>query len=77
MKKALSAVLAVLLLFTLTACSQEVAESPGNAGDGKTSIDELSLQDSETIYQDDDEDSIVTMYLTVSQGNAADNTNHT
>ncbi len=77
MKKALSAVLAVLLLFTLTACSQEVVESPGNAEDGKTSIDELSLQDSETIYQDDDEDSIVTMYLTVSQGNAADNTNHT
>lgn len=39
-------------------------------------IDSLT-RDSEVVYADDDDDSIVTMYLTVSTGNSSDNTNHT
>lgn len=38
---------------------------------------EETLQDNKAVYADDDETSVVTMYLTVSEGNAADNTNHT
>lgn len=38
---------------------------------------EETLQDNKAVYADDDETSVVTMYLTVSEGNAADHTNHT
>lgn len=38
---------------------------------------EEKLQDNTGIYANDDETSVVTMYLTVTEGNAADHTNHT
>ena len=34
------------------------------------------VREDKSIYADDDETSVVTMYLTVTEGNAADNTNH-
>lgn len=36
-----------------------------------------SLRENKEIYQEDDDTSVVTMYLTVRQGNEADHTNHT
>jgi spore coat protein H len=40
-------------------------------------IDELPFQDNPELYQSDDPGSIVTMYVTVRKGNAAENTNYT
>ena len=40
-------------------------------------IDDLPLQDNPDVYQDDDPDSVVTMYVTVRKGNASDNTDYT
>ncbi|MGI6007320.1 MAG: exopolysaccharide Pel transporter PelG [Ruminococcus sp.] len=38
---------------------------------------EETIEDNRSLYAQDDETSVVTMYLTVRQGNEADNTNHT
>lgn len=40
-------------------------------------VDELPLQDNQEIYQFDDPDSIVTLYVTVRLGNPAENSNYT
>src|SRR6185369_10578656 len=40
-------------------------------------IDDLPLQDNPNVYQYDDPDSVVTMYVTVRRGNASDNSNYT
>lgn len=40
------------------------------------SINDVQVKDKASVYADDDDDSIVTMYLTVRRGNAADNTDH-
>lgn len=42
-----------------------------------TDIDILPFQDNQEIYQFDDPDSIVTLYVTVRMGNAAENSNYT
>ena len=39
-------------------------------------INQVHLRDKETLYENDDEDSVVTMYLTVSRGNSSENTDH-
>lgn len=70
----LSLILAVL--FAIGGCTSEPADNTQESVEG-VSIDDVKVSDSKSIYKDDDEDSIVTMYLTVSQGNEADNTNHT
>lgn len=70
----------LLLCMLLSACapSQETAVVENGAETSEAlTVDDISITDSELIYQDDDEDSIVTMYLTVRQGNETDNTNHT
>ena len=70
----------LLLCMLLSACapSQETAVvETGEETSEALTVDDISITDSELIYQDDDEDSIVTMYLTVRQGNETDNTNHT
>ncbi len=80
MKKLLSAVALLLSLsLFLGSCGDSAADAPTASGSEAqaATIDDLQIRDSETIYKDDDEDSVVTMYLTVSQGNAAENTNHT
>ena len=41
------------------------------------SVEDYQLRDNDAVYEDDDEDSIVTMYLTVRKGNSAENTDHT
>ena len=40
------------------------------------SIHDVQVKDKASVYADDDDESIVTMYLTVRRGNAADNTDH-
>lgn len=53
-----------------------------NSGSGKVEkadtgdIDGHKLRDQDVLYQNDEETSIVTMYLTVSRGNTAENTDH-
>ena len=70
---ALSLLLA--MLFAASGCAAEsVNGTPISSG---VQVDDVKISDSNSIYKDDDDDSIVTMYLTVSQGNEADNTNHT
>lgn len=61
----------------LTACSSKPKENSDNTASGGTDINSLGITDSSAIYKDDDEDSVVTMYLTVREGNETDNTNHT
>lgn len=42
----------------------------------ETAADVSHLEDKSTLYENDAEDSVVTMYLTVRRGNKADNTDH-
>ena len=41
------------------------------------SVEDYRLRDNKSVYEDDEEDSVVTMYLTVREGNSADHTDHT
>ena len=41
------------------------------------SAEDYQLRDNKSVYENDDEDSVVTMYLTVREGNSAENTDHT
>lgn len=38
---------------------------------------DYKLRDKDAVYEDDDEDSVITMYLTVREGNETEHTNHT
>ena len=40
-------------------------------------INDVHLRDKDSLYENDDETSVVTMYLTVSQGNSSEGTDHT
>lgn len=78
-----AALITLLLLAFLSGCGgqteqQEQPEQEQSAGDyvEKEEPEEIVRED-KTIYADDDETSVVTMYLTVTEGNAADNTDHT
>ncbi|MBQ9765071.1 MAG: CotH kinase family protein [Lachnospiraceae bacterium] len=42
-----------------------------------TNPDEKKLEDNKLLYANDDDTSVVVMYLTVSKGNSSENTNHT
>ncbi|MDD3393951.1 MAG: CotH kinase family protein [Anaerotignum sp.] len=82
-------ILAILIGFTvvfMTGCSlenQDAENEPQQAEQETTNTiqamdenAEIPIVDNNMLYVDDD-DSVVTMYLTVRQGNAAENTNHT
>ncbi len=82
LRKRMISVIGLLLAMSMvfSACGMETEETKEGVGETdstQVSIDDVSVTDSSVIYQDDDEDSIVTMYLTVRQGNETDNTNHT
>ena len=76
--------LALVLIFCLGGCA-ETAENSGVLDDLGITIDkndidtseDVHIRDKDLIYENQDNTEIVTMYLTVSYGNAAENTNHT
>lgn len=81
MKK--TAIVSLLLLLFIAGCGgkdkiNNQVETQKISGDPveKEQAQELVRED-KSIYEDDDETSVVTMYLTVTEGNASDNTNHT
>ena len=43
----------------------------------KEEINEIHLRYKDSLYENDDDTSVVTMYLTVSKGNSSENTYHT
>lgn len=73
-------------IWLLSGCGETVQEASGtvetaaveNYVEKETaSLEDFRLRDKESVYEDDDEGSVVTMYLTVREGNSAENTNHT
>ena len=76
--------LALVLIFCLGSCA-ETAENSGVPDDLGATIDKndvdtsenVHIRDKDLIYENQNNTEIVTMYLTVSYGNAAENTNHT
>lgn len=89
-KKILCFGLAVGLLLSLAGCvpeSEAASATPETAETAETadgivkaapsSIDDLHLRDKDSLYENQDPSQVVTMYLTVSTGNAAENTDHT
>jgi spore coat protein H len=81
-----NSVLAIVILLVLAICPgcnkdnavlQPVGKSLAVEKEVMPDINNVSLQDSDHVYMYDDDDSIVTMYLTVRQGNKEENTNHT
>lgn len=56
--------------------AQEKTERAGTVAE-KAETAEEPLRDNDEVYANDNETSVVTMYLTVRTGNEADNTNHT
>ncbi len=76
LKKSVILSLLLCILLLLGGCGKKSATTATEEITAD-SIDSLKVSDSSVIYNNDDEDSIVVMYLTVSQGNEADNTNHT
>ena len=61
------------------AVSEESKDQPAGTPVEKEVLEETkeTLRDNPAVYDEDDETSVVTMYLTVRPGNAADNTDHT
>ena len=54
----------------------EQTEAAAVVKEATEDINQVHLRDKETLYENDDEDSVVTMYLTVSRGNSSENTEH-
>ncbi len=74
-------VLIFILSFTLLGCfssgdTSSASESAAVDTAEKERSKEISVEDNKKVYMYDDEDSVVTMYLTVRRGNSTENTNH-
>ena len=90
-KKKINLISAVLVSICLCGgCTLEKTESPSGdqTVEGKTEteetvkaekedINDIHLRDKDSLYEHDDDTSVVTMYLTVSKGNTSENTYHT
>lgn len=89
--KKINLISAVLVSICLCGgCTLEKTESPSGdpTVEGKTEteetvkaekedINDIHLRDKDSLYEHDDDTSVVTMYLTVSKGNTSENTYHT
>ena len=89
--KKINLISAVLVSICLCGgCTLEKTESPSGdqTVEGKTEteetvkaekedINDIHLRDKDSLYENDDDTSVVTMYLTVSKGNTSENTYHT
>jgi len=72
----------LILAFLLTSCNNEptdktVEPKVNDDIEYMQGIDDISLRELKSVYADDDDTSVVTMYLTVTAGNSVDNTDHT
>ena len=85
MKKSVIAfIVVVAMLVSLTSCALIDLETPKNSAPENKST-EVSrgekeshhFEDNDLLYANDDDTSVITMYLTVSKGTASENTNHT
>lgn len=83
-KRIISIILCSFMLFLQTGCSGISGDENRIRQNDTEAVQELSVSeqskkiyDKDTLYKNDDETSVVTMYLTVSSGNESDNTNHT
>ncbi len=76
--------LSALIIGLCSGCSKdrfgaetEIVEAlPAIEKEAVKSINETHLRDKKTLYETDDEDGVITMYLTVSRGNSSENTDH-
>ena len=81
-KRAIAFLLAMTLGINLTACAENVTETStlDNTEDNSTEVVNFAdnhFVDNDLLYADDDDTSVITMYLTVSKGTSSENTNHT
>ena len=83
LRKLVCAFLALLMLVSASGCS-EIAKEAIEVGLGTTiekpvdyGIGDVKIKDKKSLYEGSDPTEVVTMYLTVSTGNAAENTDHT
>lgn len=81
LKRALAVAIICVLLFSGCTNQQEVIDESGNPVTNPnvaptTTINDYKLRDLDALYAGDDDLSVVTMYLTVSRGNSASNTNY-
>ena len=77
----------VILLTGFSSCGKKDKTDPGSQEDATDTyndedfvpspLDSQPVLDKTSLYENDDNTSVITMYLTVSKGNSADNTNHT
>lgn len=85
-KRTIALLLAMTLVINLTACAESATETStlDSAGNDNTEISASTIKptdnhfvDNDLLYADDDDTSVITMYLTVSKGTSSENTNHT
>ena len=87
--KFLQGIAAVFLALSLSGCGgmdtaeteteETASQAPETAGISiaeTPSINDIGLRDKKLLYANDNEESVVTMYLTVRRGNEAEGTNH-
>ena len=73
----------LIFMLLLSSCSGDIIYDENGRPIGNRnmevtpSIDGRSLREAKSIYKDDKDESVITMYLTVSKGNAVDGTDHT
>lgn len=86
-RRMLSIVLTACILLSLAGCagaSESAASAPADSSSAgevvqteSSDLEDLHLRDKDLLYENQDPADVVTMYLTVSTGNAAENTDHT
>ena len=81
LKRSIRLLLVCVLVISLLGCGIESQQDPTNGETiGKWEINteqDIHIRDQNLLYANQDDTQIVTMYLTVSKGNAAEGTNHT
>ena len=72
--------LTIIMLLSLCGCKDTMNDMLSDNESGNIIINDTwdkKLEDNKLLYANDDDTSVITMYLTVSTGNASENTNHT
>jgi len=72
----ISLILCTVVFFS--GCSSDLSQGTSQSNNNKpTDINGVHLRDRDYLYENQDNTEVVTMYLTVSEGNSGENTNHT